>query len=331
MTASHGSQRNAAVSLRRETVPDPTRAGAFVPDPGKSQAAPDAPKPRAKPVAARGAAFESHAFPVFFLMIAALIAGGWIFKDQLTIEAEEGIGYWLGIAGVSCVGLLLLYPVRKRIPGLRVIGSVPAWFHLHMALGLVAPTLILYHAGFRTGSVNAAVALVSMLVVAGSGLLGRMLYVRIHRTLHEKRSEVRDMAQDAAFLRNTQISDFVEVADLAAKLEATLRKPRPNVVSAFAYALATSGRIATTRRQMLKALSRGAKRVAQVKQGGKAASRRLKRDGTLLVKTYCKQLRHAAYLTFFERLFALWHIVHMPLFMLMVVAAVIHIVAVHLY
>ena len=188
MTASHGSQRNAAVSLRRETVPDPTRAGASVPDQGKAQAAPDAPKPRAKPVAARGAVFESHAFPVFFLMIAALIAGGWIFKDQLTIEAEEGIGYWLGIAGVSCVGLLLLYPVRKRIPGLRFIGSVPAWFHLHMALGLVAPTLILYHAGFRTGSVNAAVALVSMLVVAGSGLLGRMLYVRIHRTLHEKRS-----------------------------------------------------------------------------------------------------------------------------------------------
>ena len=51
----------------------------------------------------------------------------------------------------------------------------------------------------------------------------------------------------------------------------------------------------------------------------------------MLVKAYCRHMRHAAYLTFFERLFALWHIVHMPLFMLMVVAAGIHIVAVHLY
>ena len=82
---------------------------------------------------------------------------------------------------------------------------------------------------------------------------------------------------------------------------------------------------------MLQALARGAKRMATTQPGAKAAARRMKRDGALLVRTYCHELRHAAYLTFFERLFALWHIVHMPLFFLMVVAAGIHIVAVHLY
>lgn len=343
MTPPHGSQRGAALQIQREMSPEPaTRPTRQAPDlrvaPQPAQAAPQvaaretaASAPKARPVHKRGSAFENATFPVLLLIIGSAIATGWFFRDQLKIEAEHGVGYALGIAGVSCVGILLIYPLRKRISWLRFIGTVPAWFHFHMALGLLAPTLILFHAGFRTGSANAAIALASMLVVAGSGLLGRMLYVRIHRDLASKRAEVRAMAQDAGFLRQTLISEFVEVADLADKLEATLRKPRPNVFSAFAYALSTSARISTTRRKMLKALNRGARRVAEVKQGGKAAARRLKRDGAMLVRAYCNQMRHAAYLTFFERLFALWHIVHMPLFMLMVVATVIHIVAVHLY
>lgn len=340
MKPPHGSQRGAALQIQREMSPEPaarpTRQAPdlrLAPQPASQVAAREAapPPPRARPVHKRGSAFENATFPILLLIIGSAIATGWFFKDQLKIEAEHGVGYALGIAGVSCVGILLIYPLRKRISWLRFIGTVPAWFHFHMALGLLAPTLILFHAGFRTGSANATIALASMLVVAGSGLLGRMLYVRIHRDLASKRAEVRAMAQDAGFLRQTLISEFVEVADLADKLEATLRKPRPNVFSAFAYALATSGRISSTRRKMLKALNRGARRVAEVKQGGKAAARRLKRDGAMLVRAYCKQMCHAAYLTFFERLFALWHIVHMPLFMLMVVATVIHIVAVHLY
>lgn len=286
-------------------------------------------KPRV--VAKRGSAFEIHAFPVFLLIITGALAAGWMFKDQLKIEAEEGVGYWLGIAGVSCVGMLLVYPVRKRFPSLAFLGSVPAWFHFHMALGLLAPTLILFHAGFRTGSVNAAIALVAMLIVAGSGLLGRMLYVRIHRDLTDKRAEVRAMAQDAGFLRQTLVREFADVADIADHLEASLHKPRANVFHAFGYAAATSTRIAVARQQMLRALKTGARRIASTGPGGRAASRRLRRDGAMLVHAYCRHMRHAAYLTFFERLFALWHIVHMPLFMLMVVAAGIHIVAVHLY
>ena len=288
--------------------------------------------PVAKPAHKAKSAFESQAFPLFLGAITAALVAGWVFRDLLKIEAEEGIGYWLGIAGVGCVVVLLVYPVRKRIPGLRWIGTVPAWFHFHMSLGLLAPTLILFHAGFRTGSVNAAIALTSMLVVAGSGLLGRMLYVRIHRNLTGKRAEVRAMMQDAVLLKQTQVREFAEVAEIKEKLEATLHTPRPHVFSALGYALATSARIAVARRRMLSALKRGSRRVATSGQpGARASARRLKRDGTVLVKAYCRQLRQAGYLTFFERLFALWHIIHMPLFLLMVVAVVIHIVAVHLY
>ncbi len=302
-------------------------------------------RPRARPISAdasslrsapatstkQGAAFEAWGFPLFFVVIGCALVAGWVYRDELGIEAEHGIGYWLGVAGLSCVGLLLIYPLRKRLTKWTFLGTVPGWFHLHMALGLVAPTLILFHAGFRTGSINAAVALTSMLVVAGSGVLGRMLYVRVHRGLTGKRAEVRAMAADAGLLRQTLVKDFSEVADIAEDLEASLRTPRSNVFSAFGYAMSASSRIMHARGKMLSALKRGASRVALSGSAGRTAAKRLRRDGALLVKTYCRTLKRAAYLTFFERLFALWHVMHLPLFFLMLVAAVIHVVAVHLY
>jgi len=301
-----------------------------VPSPQLVGLAQEPPRTAALAAAARTPKPGFGIFPLYLTLIAAALAFGFVFKDQLQIEAEVGIGYWLGIAGVACIGVLLFYPVRKRYPKLAFLGSVPSWFHLHMSLGILAPTFILFHAGFRTGSVNAAVALVTMLIVAGSGLFGRALYVRIHRDLKGKKAEVKAMAQDTALLRQTLCRDFSEVADITDQLEKALHKPRPNVLHAFGYAFSTSARISVARRKMLRALARGARRMDSA-PGGKVAARRLKRDGALLVCTYCHELRHTAYLTFFERLFALWHIVHMPLFFLMLVAAGIHIVAVHLY
>ncbi len=331
MQGPHGSRHGAALVLRDIVDEPPVRPSLkTVPSPQLARPEQEPPRTAALAAAARKPKTGFRVFPLYLTVIAAALAFGFVFKDRLQIEAEVGVGYWLGVAGVACVGVLLFYPVRKRYPKLAFLGSVPGWFHLHMALGILAPTFILYHAGFRTGSVNAAVALVTMLIVAGSGLFGRMLYVRIHRNLKGKKAEVKAMAQDTALLRQTLCRDFSEVADITEKLEKALHKPSPNVFHALGYAFATSAKITVARRKMLRALARGAKRMASA-PGGKVAARRLKRDGALLVRTYCHELRHAAYLTFFERLFALWHIVHMPLFFLMLVAAGIHIVAVHLY
>lgn len=270
-------------------------------------------------------------FGLFAAVVVLAVGAGWVWRDALGLTPEKGAGYWLGIAGMSCVGLLLIYPIRKRLPKLGFIGSVPAWFHLHMALGLLAPTLILYHATFRTGSMNAQIALISMLIVAGSGVVGRLIYVRVHRGLTGQKKEVRSLAMEAAGLKDTLAKDFVQVSDIAAALEKTLHQPRSSVISALAYAIGASSRISRAEQQMLSAIRRGMRDVSTRWALGKDAGRRLQRESSALVRTYCETLRKASYLTFFERLFALWHVMHLPLFVLMLVAAVIHVVAVHLY
>jgi hypothetical protein len=270
-------------------------------------------------------------FSLFTLLIIGATAYGWVNRDALGLTPEQGAGYWLGIAGMSCVGLLLIYPLRKRAPKLAFIGSVPAWFHLHMALGLLAPILILYHATFRTGSVNAQIALTAMLIVAGSGVVGRLIYVRVHKGLTGQKREVRSLALEAAQLRQTFMKDFAQVADIAESLESTLRVAPTNVFSALAYALGASSRISRAQNQMLKAIRRGSTVVSSRGSIGLRSGVLLRKNASALVREYCRTLKGASYLTFFERLFSLWHVMHLPLFALMVVAAVIHVVAVHLY
>jgi hypothetical protein len=49
------------------------------------------------------------------------------------------------------------------------------------------------------------------------------------------------------------------------------------------------------------------------------------------IATHLAAVRKVAEFSFYERLLALWHLLHYPLFLMMVLAAVVHVVAVHMY
>ena len=111
--------------------------------------------------------------------------------------------------------LLLIYPARKRLPGLKAIGSTKIWFQIHMALGVIGPVLILFHANFRLGATNSNVALVCMLVVAGSGLFGRYFYAHIHHGLHGRKASLAELRDYAERLRqvSSEVSFLPELVD----------------------------------------------------------------------------------------------------------------------
>ena len=47
--------------------------------------------------------------------------------------------------------------------------------------------------------------------------------------------------------------------------------------------------------------------------------------------TISKACARAAEFAFYDRLLRLWHLLHLPLFVVLVAAAILHIVAVHMY
>jgi hypothetical protein len=253
--------------------------------------------------------------------VAMAIAWGWWHRGDGTINPEHGIGYALGIIGGVLMLILLAYPLRKRAKRTtRMPGTVGFWFRFHMFLGLVGPLAILYHSRFTWGALNSAMALGAMIIVASSGLVGRFFYSRVHRGYSGRKLELRSLK--------------LEMDDLLTKLEAR-GVPREAIIKqiqpfedravkaggAFwssAYAVVSLG-IETRKAnaKLLKALPRGADRRTLVV-----------RD---LMDEFFKSVRRAAEFAFYDRLLRLWHLMHLPLFFLLVAAALLHIVAVHMY
>ena len=116
-----------------------------------------------------------------YSLLTVVLLAGWYLRQASLVNPEHGVGYWLGIGGATMMLVLLLYPCRKRLTFLRIFGPIRGWFRLHMLFGLLGPLLILYHCNFQVGSFNSKVALYCMLLGAGSGIIGRHFYARLHR------------------------------------------------------------------------------------------------------------------------------------------------------
>jgi len=109
-------------------------------------------------------------------------------RDDSILSAETGLGYALGIIGVSLMLLLLTYPLAKRNHWLRQRVAVRHWFRLHMIMGILGPTAILFHCDFHMGSLNSSVALICMLLVVASGVIGRYFYSKVHLGLYGQKA-----------------------------------------------------------------------------------------------------------------------------------------------
>lgn len=91
--------------------------------------------------------------PVFFgAAVLAVLYSSWLDRNEGHLTPENGFGYWFGIADGVMMLVMLLYPLRKRVRALRVLGRVPTWFRMHMILGIAGPTLVIVHSNWKLSS-----------------------------------------------------------------------------------------------------------------------------------------------------------------------------------
>lgn len=258
----------------------------------------------------------------------------WFNREDYGLTPETGIGYWLGIVGSGLMVLLLLYPLRKRIRFSRALGSVAFWFRAHMILGVLGPVLILLHANFKLGSINSNVALAAMLVVAVSGIVGRYLYGKIHLGLYGRKAEVKEILADADALKEIVGTDLAVVDRVVTQLNAFAQfgTAAPRGILAGLFLLPVVGWHAGVLRARL---MRDARQVIAAEGKRLGWSRRSRRRKLAViadhVTLYVVTVKKAAALAFYERLFGLWHVFHLPLFFLLVIAAIVHIFAAHFF
>lgn len=269
-----------------------------------------------------------------YLLLVALIVLGWFLREQKLISPEDGLGYWLGIIGASMMGALLLYPLRKRLRFLHALGATRHWFRLHMAFGLVGPLLILYHCNFQLGSFNSRVALYCMLLVAGSGIVGKHFYAAIHRGLYGRKTNLAELQKELAdsLEKSHGLAKFMP--QLVARLDDLSKDFQGDRVTrsigvgrslrwTFMHNL-TRFSLWRTARHELKIAARQSEVVAR-------DYKRLSRTASRYVRDYTRLTGRVAQFSFYDRLFALWHILHLPIFFMMVLSVIFHILAVHMY
>jgi hypothetical protein len=277
---------------------------------------------------------ERQRTAIFFSLAAVLVYVGWIGREARAITADDGLGYWLGVIGGSLMLALLLYSVRKRIPLLRNLGATRHWFRMHMTLGIVGPIIILYHSNFQVGSINSQVALYCTLLVAASGVVGRYFYAQIHNGLYGSSSSLRELVRtvEASKQQSDQRPGLnSEVRQqLATLAEEVLRRPESLGTSALAPVwLGLKTRWLYWRLRYV--AYRNIEQLAGTSEAVLQHRKRLRRTTRQYLRRRLGEIRRVAQFSFFERLFSLWHIVHVPFFIMMVLSALVHVLAVHMY
>ncbi len=298
----------------------------------QSPAHPDSPRAPQTPSPRRSRAADVWVYAGVLL----LLWGSWEFSHREGYSARSDQGYWIGVAGAVMMILLFAYPLRKRSATLARWGKAKYWFIVHMVLGIVGPTLILVHSAFKIGSVNAGVALFSMLVVAGSGIVGRFIYLRVHTDLGGQRESIRSLEQALRMEDSAQGSGTVlQFAPLAqarlVALQAEAMRPRTRWADHGRSLLVLPLRLRRERQAMQRDAVTALRERARREAWDEPTVRRRERRALRMISAYLRSVKRVAQLAAYTRLFSLWHVLHVPFVFLMVICAVAHVVAVHAY
>jgi len=269
----------------------------------------------------------------YSFLVTALIAG-WLLSDVKLVDPNDGLGYWLGITGGSLMLFLLLYPAGKKSTILRRLGVVKHWFRIHMIFGLVGPLLILYHCNFSVDAINSTVALYSMIAVAVSGIIGRYFYTRIHRGLYGKRANIEELREEITdSMENSRglaavLPKFInELHNVSAKLTGD----QYTRSISMSHSLSWMVKYYVVRLRLYLLINKELREQSASSKAMHNNAKNLRKTANAYATQQVGLMRQVAQLAFYERLFSLWHVFHMPLFLLLVVSALVHVLAVHMY
>lgn len=261
---------------------------------------------------------------VMLTILVMVVWAGWKVAHGSYYKSGEGLGYNLGLVGGLMMLTLLMYSFRKHVKFMQGLGKLKYWFRIHMTLGVLGPTLVLFHTTFRTGSINAAVALYCMLLVAGSGLIGKFAYTRIHRGLYGSRSSLKEAYEEMASSSGdikSKLHFFPKVEKKIKDFEyEALEKKRGFFAGVWFF-------LSFDVRRML--LAWRCKRYIQLKLGPDKQD--LAEEAASLVSQYLAQIQTVAQFKKFEQIFSAWHVLHIPLMYMMVATAIFHVIWVHMY
>lgn len=260
--------------------------------------------------------------------ITLLAGAAWIVAKNNYYTPRSNFGFYLGVVGALMMVAMLTYPLRKHAGFMQGWGALKHWFRAHMILGIVGPTLVLFHSTFHIRSTNAAVALFSMLIVVISGVIGRFVYTKIHHGLYGRRATLEKL--QTSF---TGHADAVKSRlHFAPRVEEWIQSFEHQAIGAErSFAMATWHLlILRSKRAFIE--FRCARELRTLLRsephpefpGGTS-------EAVNFACRYLQEVERVAYFNTYERLFSLWHVLHIPLIYLLAASGIFHVISVYMY
>lgn len=186
--------------------------------------------------------------------LAITIAAGLLYVPYALAAQPVSGGSWAGLAYGIAGFLLMLYAgllgARKKVPVWR-LGRAQTWMRGHLWLGLASLPLIVFHAGFTTGSGLTLVLMLLLAIVIVSGAWGAWLQHTLPRRM------LRELPMETIYEQIHQVraqlvmeADTI-VAETCGKLEVEIVAPTARargVVGTAGEAESAQSALATTDR-----------------------------------------------------------------------------------
>ncbi len=260
---------------------------------------------------------------------------GWTTDLEYYITAESGLGYWLGIIGGIMMLMTLLYSMRKRLKSMRDWGNLRTWFVIHMIIGVYGPVLILFHSNFSLGaSQNETIAMITMLIVLVSGIIGRYIHDKIRFGLYKHE----------AALEQLQLAKLISEGELASlhyvnpdlynhilRFSENIQLNADGLITCFLRMLSMNTRTHLAYLSNQNDLKKACKQVAAEENWTPQHYKHAYHRANRFLKAHYSTVRKIASFAFYERLFSIWFFLHVPLFYMLIVVTIFHIIAVHMF
>lgn len=224
------------------------------------------------------------------------------------------VGHGLGVAGslMMIVGVGM-YSLRKRLPFLARLGRLRGWLQVHIFLCTLGPFLVVLHTSFKFGGI-VSIALWSMLIVVASGVFGRYLYARIPKTIHGQFLTLRAIEAD----KDSLLQTIERRTGLSRPELLALRGPARSIEPrGFLHAMFLAARNDLGSRRLRRRIDR------KLSERHVPGDVRKRLSG--LIRDEIQLEQQVILLKPFQRLFRWWHILHLPLAIVMFVIMIVHV------
>lgn len=253
-----------------------------------------------------------------YSILSALHRSGLMTSVPVLHRPSRGIWLPLGWIGAAMMCTLMLYSLRKRVHLMNRLGPLRVWLLVHIFFGLMGPTLIVFHTTFKLNGI-VATCFWAMIVTMCFGILGRYIYIQIPRSINGtelKSGDIDSMVETldkdlGELLPDAKLSGLMEKV-IAPGTDAASMNPLKALFFYIRNDLSNMSRIMDLHAKL--------KSEYNLPAGVRAEVISVFRKKAALV-------RKRSFLKTSQALLNYWHVIHIPLALLMFLIMFLHIAA----